>query len=81
MLAVQAALNGLGALAIDRILVDDLILSQKLGLVAPNAPEVQTHHRLFFVARPEKLHDEHVRSLRDWLVAEVASKPGPGYVD
>ena len=81
MLAVQAALNGLGALAIDRILVDDLILSQKLGLVAPNAPEVQTHHRFFFVARPEKLHDEHVRSLRDWLVAEVASKPGPGYVD
>jgi DNA-binding transcriptional LysR family regulator/class 3 adenylate cyclase len=80
LLAVQAALNGLGALAIDRILVDDLILSEKLGLVAPNAPEVPTHHRFFFVARPEKLREAHVRGLRDWLVAEVASKRGPGYV-
>jgi DNA-binding transcriptional LysR family regulator/class 3 adenylate cyclase len=74
MLAVQAALNGLGALVVDRNLVDDLILSQGLGLVAPNAPEVPTHHRFFFVARPEKLHDRHVRSLRDWLVAEVAGE-------
>jgi hypothetical protein len=69
----------LGALAIDRNLVDDLILSERLVLVAPNAPEVQTHLRFFFVARPEKLRDKHVRSLRDWLVTEVASS-GPSYV-
>ena len=80
MLAVQAALNGLGALVIDRNLVDDLMRTQRLGLVAPNAPEVQSHLRFFFVARPEKLGDEHVRNLRDWLIAEVASKPGPDCV-
>ena len=73
MLAVQAALNGLGALAIDRNLVDDLIVSKKLVLVAPNAPEVQTHLRFFFVARPEKLRDKHVRGLRDWLITEAGS--------
>jgi len=77
LIALQAVLNGLGALVIDRNLVDDLIRSQKLGLVVPGAPEVQTHLRFFFVARPEKMHDKHVRRLRDWLVAEVAREhPG-----
>jgi len=48
-------------------------VSKKLVLVAPNAPEVQTHLRFFFVARPEKLRDKHVRGLRDWLITEVGS--------
>ena len=72
-LAVRAALAGLGATVIDCHLVEDLIATGMLALVAPGTA-VDLPDGFFFVARSEKLRDRCVRDLRDWLVAEATRR-------
>lgn len=69
-LAVQAAVAGIGAAVVDRVLVADLLQSGMLVQLAPDRPLVRPEGH-FFVARAEALRDRHVRQFRDWLLAEA----------
>lgn len=71
-LAVQAAVAGMGAAVVDRVLVGDLLANGMLVQVAPERPILRPEGH-FFVARAEALRDRHVRALRDWLVAEAGA--------
>ncbi|MBL6455481.1 LysR family transcriptional regulator [Belnapia sp. T6] len=70
-LAVQAALAGLGATVVDRVLVGDLLAAGLLAEAAPGrwVERAEGHH---VVATPVALQNPHLRALRDWLLAEVA---------
>ena len=71
--AVQAALAGLGVAVVDRILVENLIITGMLAPAVPGWPGMELRAGVFFVCRAERLRDRHVRGLRDWLVAEAAT--------
>lgn len=75
-LAVQAAIAGIGAAAVDRSLVRDLLGSGLLVQIAPERPLPRPEGH-FFVARVEALRDPHVRAFRDWLVAEAREPRRP----
>ena len=69
-LAVQAAIAGMGAAVVDRVLVADLLNAGMLVQLAPDRPVLRPEGH-FFVARPDTLRDRPVRAFRDWLVAEA----------
>lgn len=69
-LAVQAAVAGIGAAVVDRVLAGDLLENGMLVQVAPAQPVTRPEGH-FFVARPEALRDRHVQAFRDWLLAEA----------
>lgn len=67
----QAAVEGLGIAAGQRLLVDDEIQTGRL--VMPFDTAMQRPHGICMVSRHERLRDSRVRAFRSWLVQEAAT--------